>query len=31
MVFDPVTMEPVFYGADRRLDRAWFLNLTVYL
>jgi hypothetical protein len=30
-VLDPVTLKPIFYGADRWYNRVWSLNLTVYL
>lgn len=30
-VLDPVTLEPIFFGADRWFNRVWSLNLTFYL
>lgn len=29
-VLDPVTLEPIFFGADRWINRVWSLNLTIY-
>lgn len=30
-VLDPDTSEPIFYGADRWVNRVWSLNMTIYL
>src|SRR5690554_5300320 len=30
-VLDPITLEPIFYGADKLYNRVWSLNLTFYL
>lgn len=29
-VLDPVTFQPIFFGADRWINRVWSLNLTIY-